>query len=169
MLDLYVQNAQPNKVLAKMAAAIRLNYLTWHQEQLETRMMLFNSLVLSHVTFKAIIFQNHSCNEILLLNQQINWGIRNCLVKNVVDRLRILVVKSDILPQEQPLITKMSNSTLWYFLARLLDGKLNGQVIAQKKFSWTVNITGKRIPFQFNYISRSRNHCKHVTVFLLKS
>ena len=55
--ELTYQN-QLNKVISKMASAIRSLYLVRYQVPLKTRINLFKSLVLSHLDFSAIFFQN---------------------------------------------------------------------------------------------------------------
>ena len=54
--ELTYQN-QINKVISKMASAIRSLYLVRYQVPLKTRINLFKSLVLSHLDFSAF-FQN---------------------------------------------------------------------------------------------------------------
>ena len=49
---------QLNKVLSNMATAIRSIYLLRYQLPLTARLMLFKYLVLSHLTFSALFFQN---------------------------------------------------------------------------------------------------------------
>ena len=51
-------HVQLNKVLSNMATAIRSIYPLRYQLTLEARLMLFKSLVLSHLTFSALFFQN---------------------------------------------------------------------------------------------------------------
>ena len=46
-------HVQLNKVLSNMATAIRSIYLLRYQLPLKARLMLFKSLVLSHLTFSA--------------------------------------------------------------------------------------------------------------------
>ena len=53
--ELTYQN-QPNKVISKMASAIRSLYLVRYQVPFKRRINLFNSLALSHLDFSSIFF-----------------------------------------------------------------------------------------------------------------
>ena len=70
-----------NKVLSNMATAIRSIYLIRYRLPLKARLMLFNSLVLSHLTFSALFFQNLKFSEMQRINRQINWGIKVCYMR----------------------------------------------------------------------------------------
>ena len=72
--ELTYQN-QLIKVISKMASAIRSLYLVRYQVPLKTRKYLFKSLVLSHLDFRAIFFQNLPSYSIDRNKKQINWGI----------------------------------------------------------------------------------------------
>ena len=56
-------HVQLNKVLSNMATAIRSIYLIRYRLPLKARLMLFKSLVLSHLTFSALFFQNLKFSE----------------------------------------------------------------------------------------------------------
>ena len=73
--------------------------------------MLFKSLVLSHLTFSALFFQNLNFFAMQRINRQINWGIKVCYMRKKYKRSRDLFVKSDFLPAEL-LISQMSVSKL---------------------------------------------------------
>ena len=104
-------HVQLNKVLSNMATAIRSIYLLRYQLPLEARLMLFKSLVLSHLTFSALFFQNLNFSAMQRINRQINWGIKVCYMRKKFERSTDLLVKSDFLPAEL-LISQMSVSKL---------------------------------------------------------
>ena len=61
-------NVQLNKVQSNMATAIRSIYLLRYQLPMKALLMLFKSLVFSHLTFSAPFFQNLislQCSEII--------------------------------------------------------------------------------------------------------
>ena len=94
-----------------MATAIRSIYLLRYQLPLKARLMLFKSLVLSHLTFSALFFQNLTFSAMQRINRQINWGIKVCYMRKKFERSTDLLVKSDFLPAEL-LISQMSVSKL---------------------------------------------------------
>ena len=98
---------QLNKVISKMASAIRSLYLVRYQVPLKTRLNLFKSLVLSHLDFSAIFFQNLPSYSIDRINKQINWGIKVCFMKTKYDTARDLLLETKILPAELQ-ITRVS-------------------------------------------------------------
>ena len=104
-------HVQLNKVLSNMATAIRSIYLLRYQLPLKARLMLFKSLVLSHLTFSALFFQNLNFSAMQRINRQINWGIKVCYTRKKFERYTDILVKSDILPAEL-LISQMSISKL---------------------------------------------------------
>ena len=91
--ELTYQN-QLYKFISKRASAIRSLYLVRYQVPLKTRINLFKSLVLSHLDFSAIFFQNFPSYSIDRYNKQINWGIEVC------DTARDLLLETKILPAE---------------------------------------------------------------------
>ena len=104
--ELTYQN-QLNKVISKMASAIRSLYLVRYQVPLKIRINLFKSLVLSHLDFSAIFFQNLPSYSIDRINKQINWGIKVCFMKTKYDTARDLLLETKILPAELQ-ITRVS-------------------------------------------------------------
>ena len=104
-------HVQLNKVLSNMARSIRSIYLLRYQLPLKARLMLFKSLVLSHLTFSALFFQNLSFSAMQRINRQINLGIKVCYMRKKFERSTDLLVKSNILPTEL-LISQMSVSKL---------------------------------------------------------
>ena len=104
-------HVQLNKVLSNMATAIWSIYLLSYQLPLEARLMLFKSLVLSHLTFTALFFQNLNFSAMQRINRQINWVIKVCYMRKKFERSTDLLVKYDILPAEL-LISQMSVSKL---------------------------------------------------------
>ena len=98
---------QLSKVISKMASAIRSIYLVRYQVPLKTRINFFKSLVLSHLDFSAIFFQNLPSYSIDRINKQINWGIKVCFMKTKYDTARDLLLETKILPAELQ-ITRVS-------------------------------------------------------------
>ena len=82
-------HVQLNKVLSNMATAIRSIYLMRYQLTLKARLMLYKSLVLFHLTFSALCFQNLNFSAMLRINRQINWGIKVCYMKKTLRDLNI--------------------------------------------------------------------------------
>ena len=91
---------QLNKTLTKMANAIRSIYLVRHFLPLKARIVLFKSLVLSHLNFSAIFFQSLLVMSLQRVNKQINWGIKVCHLRKKFDSARDLLLKDKILPAE---------------------------------------------------------------------
>ena len=79
-------HVQLNKVLSNMATAIRSIYHIRYRLPLKARFMLFKSLVLSHLTFSALFFQNLKFSEMQRINRQINWGIKVCYMRKKFER-----------------------------------------------------------------------------------
>ena len=104
-------HVQLNNVLSNMATAIRSMYFLRYQLPLEAQLMLFKSLVLSHLTFSALFFQNLNFSAMQRINRQISWGIKVCFMRKKFERSTDLLVKSDILPAEI-LVSQMSVSKL---------------------------------------------------------
>ena len=90
-----------------MAHAIRSIYLKRHQLSLNARIFLLKSLVLSHLSFSAIFFQNLSAKNLKRFNRQINWGIKVCFLRKKYDKARNLLIQTKTLPAEV-IIAKMS-------------------------------------------------------------
>ena len=108
---------QLNKTLKKMAHAIRSIYLMRHQVPLNVRILLLESLVLSHLSFSAIFFQNLSAKNLKRLNRQINWGINVCFLRKKYDKARDLLIQTKTLPAEL-IIAKVSLIKFHYDIAR---------------------------------------------------
>ena len=108
---------QLNKTLRKMAHAIRSIYLIRHQVPLNARILLPKSLVLSHLSFSAIFYQNLSAKNLNRLNRQINWGIKVCFLRKKYDKARDLLIQTMTLPAEL-IIAKMSLIKFRYDIAR---------------------------------------------------
>ena len=151
-------HVQLNKVLSKTATAIRSIYLLRYQLPLKARLMLFKSLVLSHLTFSALFFQNLNFSAMQRINRQINWGIKVCYIRKKFERSTDLLVKFDILPA-QLLISQMSISKLRNDISLLKSGGtetffLSGNVLVRKNNRTTANslkveqsiITKKKYP-----------------------
>ena len=102
-------NVQLIKFLSNMATAIRSIYLMRYQLPVTTRLMLFKSVVLSHLTFSALFFQKLNFSARQRINRQINWGIEICYMRKKLERSRGILVKFVCLPAEL-LISQMSVS-----------------------------------------------------------
>ena len=93
-------HVQLNKVLSNMARAIRSIYLIRYQLPIKARLMLFNSLVLSQLTFSALFFQNLNFSAMQRINRQINWGIKvkeTNLKGNQFVKLKLLpIIKTNV-------------------------------------------------------------------------
>ena len=125
-----------DKVLSIMATAIRSIYLLRYQLPLKSRLMLFKSLVLSHLTFSALFFQNLNFSAMQRINRQINWGTKSCYMRKKFGRSTDLLVKSDLLTAEL-LRSQMSVSKLRNDISLLKsDGTesffLSGNVLVRK-------------------------------------
>ena len=104
-------HVQLNKVLSNMATAIRSIYLIRYRLPLKAGLILFKSLVLSHLTFSALFFQNLKFSAMQRINRQINWETKVCYMRKKFERSTDLLVKSNTLPAEL-LISQMSVSKL---------------------------------------------------------
>ena len=108
---------QLNKTLKKIAHAIRSIYLIRHQLPLNAQILLLKSLVLSHLSFSAIFFQNLYARNLKRLNRQINWGINVRFLRKKYDKARDLLIQTKNLPAEL-IIAKMSLIKFCYDIAR---------------------------------------------------
>ena len=70
-----------------MAAALRSLYLVRNQISFEERLQVFQSLVLSHLSFSGVYLQTLSAKNIQRINQQINWGINVCYISRKIRSL----------------------------------------------------------------------------------
>ena len=96
-----------------MALAVRSIYLIGHQVQLNARILHLESLVLSHLSFSAIFFQNVSAKNGKRLNRQISCAFYAKSMKKARD----LLIPIKILPAEL-IIAKTSLIKLHYVIAR---------------------------------------------------
>ena len=117
-----------------MATAIRSIYLIRYRLPLKARLMLFKSVVLSHLTLSALFFQNVKFSAMQRVNRQISWGIKVCYMRKKFERSTDLLVKS--LPAEI-LISQMTVSKLRKDISSLKsDGtesfSLSGNVLVRK-------------------------------------
>ena len=90
---------QPNNEISIMGLAIRSIYLVRNQIPLKARINLFRSLVLSHLEFSAIFFQNMPYYSIDRLNKQIRWGIKVCFFEQNMTVLINYFLKIKYFPQ----------------------------------------------------------------------
>ena len=93
-------SAELNKCLRKMAVAIKSIYCVQHMVPLETRIMLFRSLVLSHLSSGSAFFQNLPMSQINRINRQINSGIKVCYLHRKYVQARDQLLKSKVLQAE---------------------------------------------------------------------
>ena len=100
-----------------MAHALSAIYLIRHQVPLNARIVLLKSLLLSHLSFSAIFFQNLSAKNLKRLNRQINWGIKVCFLRKKYDKARDLLIQTKTLPAEI-IIAKMSLIKFHYNIPR---------------------------------------------------
>ena len=107
---------QLNKILKKMAHAIRSICLIRDQLPPNARILLLESLVLSHLSFSAIFFLNLSAKNLKRLNRQINWGIKVCFLRQKYDKTRDLLIQTKTLPADL-IIAKMSLIKFCYDIA----------------------------------------------------
>ena len=119
-----------------MAHAIRSIYLIRHQVPLNARILL-KSLVLSYLSFSAILFQNLSAKNLKSLNRQINWGIKVCFLRKEYDKARDLLIQTKIL-QAELRIAEMLLIKFYYDIARPensenFHGYLNLQILEQMR------------------------------------
>ena len=68
------------------------------QVPLNARILLLKSLVLSHLSFSAIFFQNISAKNLKRLNRQINWGVKLCFIRKNYDKARDLLFQTKTQP-----------------------------------------------------------------------
>ena len=108
---------QLNNALKKMAHAIRLFYLTRHRIPLNARILLLKSVLLSHLSFSAIFFQNISAKNLNRLIGQIIWGIKVCFLSKKYDKARNPLIQTKTLSAEL-IIAKMSVINFHYDIAR---------------------------------------------------
>ena len=90
---------QLNKMLTKMANAIRSIYLVRHFLPLKARIGLLKSLVSSRLNFSAF-FQSLSVMSLQRVNRRINWGIKVCHLRKKFDSARYLFLRDKILPAD---------------------------------------------------------------------
>ena len=91
---------QINNVIIKMAVAIGSIYLIRNQIPLKARINLFRSLVLSHLEFSTILFQNLPSYSIDRINKQIRWGIKLCFFEENMTMLINYFLKIKYFPQK---------------------------------------------------------------------
>ena len=91
---------QLEKTWKKMAHAIISIYLIRHQVPLNGRILFLKSLVLSHLSFPAIFFQNLSAKNLKRLNRQIKWGMKVCFLRKKYVKARDLLIQTKTLPAE---------------------------------------------------------------------
>ena len=89
-----------NSVLSKMANAIRSLYLVRNQIPLKVKIDVFNSVVLSHLSFSGVFLQTLTVKNINRINRQIIWGIKVWCFRKKFDHSIDLLLKDRILPAE---------------------------------------------------------------------
>ena len=86
-----------NSVLSKMANTIRSLYLVRNQNPLKVRIDVFQSVVLSHLSFSGVFLQTLTSKNMNRIKRQINWGIKNCYFRKF-DHSIDLLIKDHIRP-----------------------------------------------------------------------
>ena len=101
-----------------MATSIR----TWHQIResfpATTRLVLFKTLVLSHLEFPIFLFTSLSKTQINSQDKQINWGIKNAFFRRKLEKSCDLKTKHQIMSFEGYLKYSCLNN-----LSRLFKGQ----------------------------------------------
>ena len=72
---------QLNNMISKMALAIISIYLVRNQIPLKAQIILFRSLVKTHLVFNALFFESLPPYSIDRINKQIRWGIEVCIFR----------------------------------------------------------------------------------------
>ena len=83
-------HVQLNKVPSNLATGIRSIYLIRYQLPLKARLMLFKSLVLSHLTFSALFFQKLNFSAMQRINRHIHSGNKVCYMRKSLRNLEVL-------------------------------------------------------------------------------
>ena len=61
-------------------------------------LLLLNALVISHLHYSAILLNGIADNLILILEKQLNWGIKACFNRTKRESSKDLKIKHGILP-----------------------------------------------------------------------
>ena len=85
-------------ILRKMATGIKVLYSIRNILPEKTRLLLLNSLVLSHLHYSSILINGISQNLRLTLEKQLSWAVKACFHKKKYDSSRDLKLQHKILP-----------------------------------------------------------------------
>ena len=85
-------------ILRKMACGIKTLYSVKYFLTDKTCLMLFNSLVISHIHYPAILLNEISQNLITTLEKQLNWDVKACFNRRKYDSSSDLKIKYNIFP-----------------------------------------------------------------------
>ena len=85
-------------ILRKMATSIKVLYSIRNILPEKTRLLLLNSLVLSHLHYSSILINGVSQNLRLTLEKQLSWAVKACFHKKKYDSSRDLKLQYKILP-----------------------------------------------------------------------
>jgi exonuclease III len=89
------------ELLRKMAGGIKSILAVKHFTTSKTRLVLFKSLVMTHVTYSALILTSANKYQQRKLQRQMNWGLRVCFSQTVFDSATRLRNMCNILTVER--------------------------------------------------------------------
>ena len=100
------------RVLQKMAIGIKTIYKIRDYLPQVTRILLLQSLVLSHFQYSSILLTGISQELLNSLEKQLNWGLKACFFKSMRDSATALKLSSKILPIKNQISIRCAQ-TLW--------------------------------------------------------
>ena len=112
-------NTQISSILKKMAIGIRTIYTIRDRVPLQTRLLLLDTLVLSHLNYSILYLSNITENQWTSLDKQLNWALRACYYKSKRSSARELKLASKHLPIR--ILAKL-RSTI--YLSKLIHDRL---------------------------------------------
>jgi hypothetical protein len=89
---------QISLILQKMALGIRTIYAMRDLLPLRARLVLLETLVLSHVNYPILLLTHITNTQLNSLEKQLNWALKACYYKSKFDSATELKLKSSILP-----------------------------------------------------------------------
>ena len=91
-------DGEVKKVLQRMACGIKvLNTLSKSLPE-ETKILLLNTIVISHLHYSALILIGLQKSLLTTLEKQLNWGMKTILNRRKYDRFTDLKLRNKILP-----------------------------------------------------------------------
>ena len=85
-------------ILRKMATGIKVLYSIRNILPEKTRLLLLNSLVLSHLHYSSVLINGISQNLRLTLEKHVGWAVKACFHTKKYDSSRDLKLQYKILP-----------------------------------------------------------------------